>query len=276
MPDPISLIALGAAVGGAAGKFTEKAWDAGSRWLSAFFSGHAEQAQRAAQENAAAFLLELAQRVKVLEKSSSVSQETIAAAQDHPQFSVVLQRALISAAQTDDPRKRATLAFLVAQRLANPQETTVAFASKLACDAVSDITADQLEYLGLGVFIEEIRPKVFIEPAAYQRWLEVWLSPFEDIAFEDIDMMHLTALGCVTFDPTSERSLSMALSMKNNLQFDEQRFADSAVGSWLQINWDLGLAGMKLTSVGSIIGGSVLEHKLGRDVGQPSWAKRAP
>lgn len=33
MADPISLIALGAVVGGAAGKFTEKAWESSERWL---------------------------------------------------------------------------------------------------------------------------------------------------------------------------------------------------------------------------------------------------
>lgn len=33
MTDPLSLIAVGAAVGGAAGKFVEKAWDSGEKWL---------------------------------------------------------------------------------------------------------------------------------------------------------------------------------------------------------------------------------------------------
>jgi hypothetical protein len=32
MPDPVSMIALGAAIGGAAGKFVEKAWDSGEKW----------------------------------------------------------------------------------------------------------------------------------------------------------------------------------------------------------------------------------------------------
>src|SRR5438876_199300 len=170
MADPLSLIALGAAVGGAAGKFTEKAWDAGSRWLATFFAGHAETAKKAAQENAAAFLVDLTQRVKVLEEKSSVPRDVISAAQDHPQFSVVLQRAMIAAAQTDDSRKHSILSFLVTQRLANPQETTVAFASKLACDAVAHITACQLEYLGLGVVLDEIRPKVFLDAGPYQQW----------------------------------------------------------------------------------------------------------
>jgi hypothetical protein len=43
MPDPISLIALGAAVGGAAGKFTDKAWEASERWLKERDLAHTQQ-----------------------------------------------------------------------------------------------------------------------------------------------------------------------------------------------------------------------------------------
>ena len=39
----------------------------------------------------------------------------------------------------------------------------------------------------------------------------------------------------------------------------------------LQISWDFGLAGVRLTSVGSIVGGLVLGQLKGKDYGLPDW-----
>ena len=44
MADPLSLVALGAAVGGAAGKFVEKAWDSGEKWITSYFADHRPKA----------------------------------------------------------------------------------------------------------------------------------------------------------------------------------------------------------------------------------------
>jgi len=67
--EPLSIIAIGAAVGGAAGKFVEKAWDSGEKWIQSYFKDHKEVAQKKATENTMEFLNELAQRVKQLEDS---------------------------------------------------------------------------------------------------------------------------------------------------------------------------------------------------------------
>jgi hypothetical protein len=64
--EPLSLIALGAAVGGGAGKFVEKAWGSGEKWIQSYFKDHKENAQIKATENSLDFLAELAQRVKQL------------------------------------------------------------------------------------------------------------------------------------------------------------------------------------------------------------------
>ncbi|MGO9147025.1 MAG: hypothetical protein ACLQDF_11710 [Desulfomonilia bacterium] len=53
MPEPISMIAVGAAIGGAAGKFVEKAWDSGEKWLSNYFENHRPKAQDKAKEKPA-------------------------------------------------------------------------------------------------------------------------------------------------------------------------------------------------------------------------------
>src|ERR1700730_7418425 len=98
MADPFSMIALGAAVGGATGKFVEKAWDSGEKWIASYFANHRPKAIEKAQENSADFLSELASRIKDLEDRKEVSKERIETAQEHPDFSVTLHTALITAA----------------------------------------------------------------------------------------------------------------------------------------------------------------------------------
>src|SRR5947207_13350442 len=102
MPDPISLIALGAAVGGAAGKFTEKAWDSSERWLKERFGSHRATAQKQARENAADFIRELADRVKKLEEDRRFKRQELDDIASHPQFSAFLQRSVLNAAETND------------------------------------------------------------------------------------------------------------------------------------------------------------------------------
>jgi hypothetical protein len=43
--EPLSIIAIGAAIGGAAGKFVEKAWDSGEKWIQTYFKNHNKASQ---------------------------------------------------------------------------------------------------------------------------------------------------------------------------------------------------------------------------------------
>ena len=115
MADPLSRVALGAAVGGAAGKFVEKAWDSGEKWITSYFADHRPKAIAQAQANSAEFLGDLAQRIKTLEDRGEVSKQDIDTAQEHPDFSVALQKALLTAAQTDDKQKHQLLARTLAE-----------------------------------------------------------------------------------------------------------------------------------------------------------------
>ncbi len=158
MPDPISLIALGAAVGGAAGKFTEKAWDSSERWLRERFGSHRAAAQKIARENAADFVRELADRVKKLENEHLVKRQQFDDVARHPQFSALLQRSVLNAAETNEQMKHKLLATLVANRMLSPPETTLALASQLASDAITRSTQRQLTLMALQAFIEGVQP----------------------------------------------------------------------------------------------------------------------
>ena len=51
----------------------------------------------------------------------------------------------------------------------------------------------------------------------------------------------------------------------------EDDFRHIPVIDTLQICWDSGLAGVRLTSVGSIVGGLSLGQLKGKDLGPPDW-----
>ena len=54
--EPLSLVAISAAAGGIAGKFVEKVWDSGEKWIQSYFKDHKQNAQVAATENSLDFL----------------------------------------------------------------------------------------------------------------------------------------------------------------------------------------------------------------------------
>jgi hypothetical protein len=276
MTDPLSLIAAGAAVGGLASKIVEKTWESGERWLSEKFGSHAIEAQKQARENAAKFVHQLAIRVEVLEKHHMLNQDMVSETQRHPQFTSLLQETILNASKTNDDVKHELLARLVASRLTSNAETTVALASEMASNAITHSTRRQLELLALCCFLDEIRPKDPLPTAAdYHKWLSIHLRPFENFEFVEFDARHLAAIACASYDPASSRSLSMLLLLKagTNLIGDlhDDNFRHIPAIDILQISWDIGLAGVRLTSVGSIVGGLVLGQLKGKDYGLPDW-----
>jgi len=271
MADPLSLIAIGAAVGGAAGKFAEKAWESGERWLRERFGSHAAEAQEQARKNAAGFVKQLAMRVKALEDQHKLNRERIGATEKHPQFSALLQITIVNAAQTDDDMKHDLLAQLVATRLVSANESTVALASQLASDAISHSTRRQLMLMALSSFLEDMRPRDPLSVEDYRRWLEIFLQPFINFQFNKIDARHLVAIACASYDPSSNRNLEVLLQMKGGTHCIGATLNDLDFVEGLQIQWDEGLAGVFLTSVGSIVGGLTFNQIMGRDFGLPQW-----
>lgn len=270
MADPLSLITVSAAIGGLAGKVAEKTWDGAEKWLREKFGSHAAEAQQQARENAAKFVQQLAIQVNILEEKHIVDRDSITTTQTHPQFSTLLQQTILNAAQTGEKQKHDLLARLVANRLACKSETTSALASQLASDAISRSTPQQLELMALCCFLDEIRPKTEVTVPYLREWLDTHLEPFIDFEFREADARHLVAIACASFDPTSSRNLNFLLGMKGGVHCVDGDFDDVSAVEAIQINWDLGLAGVFLTSVGSIVGGLALSQITGRDYGKPT------
>lgn len=262
--EPLSIIAISAAVGGAAGKFVDKAWESGEKWIQTFFKDHKEVAQQKATENTMEFLNELAQKVKQLEESKQIPKESIISAQDHPDFSALLQKALLTSAQTDNKDKHIILARLVSERLKSEPESILSLGSKMACNAISYATIDQLMILGLAVNFYGIRPKPFppagIKKNDFQAWLDNWLTarlkPYQDIKFRVIDITHLESLSCLKVNAFMGRDLNNMYS-KDNFKFDFEQLKDLDLRESMKKMWNDGLQKIDLTTVGQIIGVSV-------------------
>lgn len=262
--EPLSIIAIGATVGGAAGKFVEKAWDSGEKWIQTFFKDHKEVAQIKATENTMDFLNELAQKVKQLEESKQISQEKINSAQDHPDFSALLQKALLTSAQTDNKDKHVILARLVSERLKTEPESILALGSKMACDAISYATLNQLMILGLAVNFYGIRPNQYpplvVNETNFQAWLDNWLitrlKPYQNITFREIDITHLESLSCLKVNTFIGRGLN-EMFQKDNLIYDFEKMRDVPLKDSMKKIWEQGIQKIDLTTVGQIIGVSV-------------------
>jgi hypothetical protein len=262
--EPLSIIAIGAAVGGAAGKFVEKAWDSGEKWIQSYFKDHKEVAQQKATDNTMDFLNELAQKVKQLEDSKQIPKDKIESAQDHPDFSAMLQKALLTSAQTDSKDKHIILARLVSERLKSEPESILALGSKMACDAISYATVNQLLILGLAVNLYGIRPKPYPPPGVNEtnfqdymnNWLTQRLKPYEKIEFKQIDITHLESLSCLKVNTFIGRGLN-DMFIKDNLVYDFEKMIDIQLRNKMKKIWNDGLQKIDLTTVGQIIGVSV-------------------
>lgn len=253
MADPLSLVALGAAVGGATGRFVEKAYDSGQKWIATYFADHKQKAVDKAQANSADFLRQLADRIKLLEDQTVASPEQIETAQDHPDFSVILQKALLTAAQTDNDEKHQLLARILAERLVAPPEGMLAMVSKLACDVIGFMTPNQLRLLGLVANLLYVKPTDALPANAYSDWFVSRFAPYMNTNFTNLDLTHLESLSCLKYTPILSRDLTQVLSDKNKGTFDKA-IIESPLGNHIKTLWTQGLQSVDLSSVGELIG----------------------
>jgi hypothetical protein len=274
--DPFSLaVAVGT---GAAGNLIAKAAEPAAEWLSERFRGHRPAAVAKAQDNSLEFLEKLGVQVRALEEAHPELKDQIDAALDDPAFSVLLQQALLTAAQTASGEKHDVLASLVANRLAGPQESLYAVASKLAVEAIDNLNERHLRLLGLIALLWGTRPRrarqTQLTYPELRDWLLARLAAFDGLTIKPLDLMHLesvscaqrTALGNVPFPNLFQATL------REGAQFDLDDFKQSPLGALVLTLWDeQGLGQYRPTSIGNLIGAFVFDRLTGSNTLLLDW-----
>ena len=256
--EPISII-VGAAIGGASGKFVEKLWDSGEKWIQSYYKDHKEISLQNAINNTMEFLNELSIKVKHLEESNQITAEILQNAQNHPDFSILLQKALLASSQTDQKEKHFLLARLVSERLCYEPESILALSTKMACDVISFITKNQLMILGLVVNINHLRPDENFDHTIsnFKEYVDSWiiqsLKPYQNIEIRNIDLKHLESLSCIKINSFISPSLNDIYSDGVN-KYVFNRLTDIELRDSINTLWDTGLCTTSLTTVGQIIG----------------------
>ncbi|MBA7653519.1 hypothetical protein ES703_61369 [subsurface metagenome] len=269
--EPFTIAAIAGAAGGVTGKLIEKSWDVGVKWLDTYFKDHHPKAREAAQHNTLDFLSELASRVRGIEetvKNIPDAKKQIEDALSDPDFSALLHDAMIASARTESPEKHKLLARIVSERLLARQESLVALAGNLACDAVPHLSPKHLYCLGIMNLVYHIRPYPFppkIPPKIFNDWWTNWLSnmlsPMMTIGkMTPIDYAHLVSVSCITYDYLGSRNLKGVLSPPESSEGSEfewdadKFFADTKIGKELSELWKAGMEHAVPTSAGQLIG----------------------
>jgi hypothetical protein len=266
--EPLTAIAIAAAVGGASGKLVETAWSTGSKWLSDYFKDHEEKAKETAQKNALVFLNDLALRVKEIEaalRQTGQTREPIERALDDPDFAAILKTALIASARTSNADKHEILARAVADRLNSPPEGLVALTSALAIDALPHLSANHLNFLGVAAVVYHIRPVPFPpELASHERfgeWYVAWLTQqlagcLPGLQMTYVDYAHLVSVGCIQYDTIGSRDIKRVLNPPNpeTHPWPADKFlSENPLGKHLSDLWKT-MNHASLTTTGQLIG----------------------
>ncbi|MCK8518531.1 LPO_1073/Vpar_1526 family protein [Methanoculleus sp. 7T] len=257
-----------AILAGAAGNCISECAKRGCDWLVEKYRPHSPKVQAKAQENAQNYLDRLAQRVERLEKEYPSAKSLIDEALDHPGTALLIQKALISAAATDNETRHALLTELIAQRLTAEPEDNIALIGSAACDVIGSLSTRQIQTLGVMARVFYIpglkNPPQFPNQNEYDAVLLAWWSALDTLLqgldqMSGLDLMHLEALSCITINRALIGGIDLTATI--NRPFANERFFTKTDTfkrqPWypqFQKIWEGRIQRCSLTSVGILIG----------------------
>jgi len=208
---------------GAAGAFVGKVVDKGAEWLIELVAAHSPAVQATARRNAQNFIEHLAVRIERLEAELPVAKKAVFdEALDHPGTSLLMQKALQSAAVTENEDRHELLAELITQRLTADADDMVALVGFAACDVVNSLSSRHIRLLGLAAQVLAIAPN-FAAPSSqteYDSLYNIWwgltldkLVPGLEEVEGNYDFLHLAGLGCLTIS-IGKKDLNKVLVLK--------------------------------------------------------------
>lgn len=174
------------------------------------FAGETAPDVQTAAQRLEPFFEELQQRVEHLEERDGLTRERIEEQFTKPEVTGAFYKAAENAMETDDTLVRRTLADLIVQRLAAPDESIWSHASRLAIERVRDLTPNEIRLLGLMSFlhedyfgIAEFDSIADSDRDPYAEWL-LKHKPLIELEREPSDLDHLSGLGLITYGPMYE------------------------------------------------------------------------
>lgn len=273
MTNPLSTVLLVAAQG-AAGKLVERGIDAGLEWVRAHLGRYGDETQARAEANQHDFLRELANRVQRMEEDFRANGQEEPALEDRltdPDFSAMLQDALIASARTGSADKHSLLAQAVATRLGAPPESAEAVLCTAAVEVIPRLTHNQLNILGLLTFMHRVTPapgwpgRSLSSDQVLRTLHEHWtwaLSPYvRAIEPRAEDLSCLASLGCISYLPniySDVRSVMMRgiARIPERETFIEQ-FLATDCGRDLARLWSAGFQSAYPEQLGALLGSAV-------------------
>lgn len=197
-------IIIAGAAGGAAKEISQNAWQLGQKWITSYFRDQRPEAMVKAEENAAQCVDIIAKKVQSLEEDARLNRSLFDRALVEPDFGILLQKALIGAAQTEDPTKKGVLAEIVTNRLTAESESLYSVAAQTAAETVAKCTPIQLKILAFAANFSKVkvipRKVRFDSHGAFvafcQEQFEMRFGPLVDLPVSRIDVRHLEALSC--------------------------------------------------------------------------------
>lgn len=250
---------------GAAGALVKQLADKGVDWLIQLVGSHSPAVQEQAQRNAQNFLIRLAKRVEILEAELPAAQRDVfEEALSHPGSSLLMQKALVSAAATENDDRHEILSELIAQRLTAGADDMIALVGSAACDVVSALSSRHIRLLGVIARLFAIRPinlPKITEQSKYDEFLLSWWGVLNPLSggldkTTGIDLQHLEGLSCIRISIGSKdlsKIIASPLSL-SELKPTMEKFEAMPWWPRLKHAWDIGVKSANLTSIGSLVG----------------------
>ncbi len=254
--------------GGAAQEIVKKTWSQGEKWLDVYFKDHQPNAIKKSKENALDFLIDLGNRISELEKiSDEVNyKKRLSEALSDPDFSAVLQDAIIASARTSSKDKHQLLARAVSEKLTHQPESLESLLFNRTIEIIPNLPPKLLNMLAMQtaiIFSSTIFSKKTQNEKILENYLNFLSSVVEKICPLEVNKLELDYLesnSCISIYSDS-RPLKRILF--ENIEFgnveDIDSFLASEKGIIIEKFWN-DIKHRQLTPPGTFLGFFVLEE----------------
>lgn len=280
VPDP-SMIALiqdplaQNIVGGFVGGFIEPLVSHGISWVSERYRGHPKEAKKSAHRNAVNFYGQVNICLGELQQIEGEGfEEKKEQALADPDYTSLIQEAVLGAARTNSEQKHRLLARLVTDRLIAEPDSLGNLAAHMACKAIPQLSNTHLKLLGVLYIIRQCPIPLYMKDLPDderidigEKWFLSEISRFYPIGdINELDLAHLTAVSCITYVPQLFHSgvggsfepgcWNLPRVVRDKLcAHEEPKIDHDQIGKYLLNVWDnSSIRKSSLTPAGSLIG----------------------